>query len=231
MYKKLMALLLLFSASVIPADLAWAQIVCLISPPINNGTILASQSQQNEAFQIKAQLDELRSSNQNEREKARKAILEFSTKSADARLYIIKALIRIAKVPNGNAELMKSNERFWEWKESVDILGIMKATEAIDVLMECLDCNNTAPGLAPEWYPATKAIIKIGTDAIPKLTEAMRHKSPSVRFMAAQALFAIGGDRSKDALEKALLIEKDGRIAFMIKAMLRDWGNSGKNIT
>ncbi len=71
-------------------------------------------------------------------------------------------------------------------------------------------------------------VIKIGEEAIPKLAVALKQKPARLRFMAAQALYSIGGEGAKKALEKASLTESNKRLADVIKSFLRNWNESGK---
>ena len=77
-------------------------------------------------------------------------------------------------------------------------------------------------------YPATKAIVKFGAQAVPKLAMALREKPPDTRTMAAVALHAIGGEKAKLILEETLKTEKDEGVATRIRNVLIGWTSSGR---
>jgi hypothetical protein len=127
--------------------------------------------QQSEPSQVDSLIQSLRSDDINEREDAKKLILDLSAKSPEVRQKVIGALLGIVRSSNDRAQLAKCPECPREWKGAVDILGALQATEAIDALLEGLDRDDGVSGLGPSRYPATLAIIKIGQPAIPKLSE------------------------------------------------------------
>ncbi|MGH9971925.1 MAG: HEAT repeat domain-containing protein [Pyrinomonadaceae bacterium] len=184
------------------------------------------QDKQQGAALVDSWIQKLHSADGNERQAAKSAILSLANESAQSRQYAVKELIRIAKVPNGCIEVLTSNERFSEWDAATDILGTLKAPEAIAALTETLDCSK-ATSLSLDSYPAAKAIAKIGREAVPQLAAALDHKPVRVRFVAAQALYRIGGEEAKAALIKAQGKETDKVVANMIKDMLRDWSSRG----
>lgn len=198
----------------------------LLSCSSAGSTQPTAQDRQMESAQMDMWIRKLRSHDMSERHEAKNEILTSSNKSVDSRKYAIKELLKLAKLQSGCIEVLTSNERFFEWEIAVDILGTLKAAEAIDVLIENLDCSK-ATTLSPTAYPATKAIMRIGSEAVPKLSEALTRKPVRVRFMAVQALYGIGGDEAKAALSKRAETETDEVVARMIKDALQDWENSG----
>jgi HEAT repeat protein len=182
------------------------------------------QQDQNADEQVSKWVRDLGSNNSNERSAAKEALLNLSTRSAATRDVVIKQLLKIIKLPDKGAEFVKSPARYSEWREAVDVLGLMRATEAIDDLVDCLDCNNGVAGLAVDRFPATVSIIKIGGAAIPKLSEAIQDRRPFTRHLAAMALSQIGGDKAKSELEKASAKEKDRDVSFTMRNLLKNWG-------
>jgi HEAT repeat protein len=183
---------------------------------------------QADSVQVDTRIRNLKSDDKDEREIAKKEIIELSEKSPAYRQHVIKALMEIVTLSGGREELIRNPTRFLVWKESVDILGTIKATEAIDLLVDCLDCNSGASGLGPGRYPATVSVIKIGEEAVPKLAAALEGQSAGLRYMAVQALYSIGGDSARKALEKASLRERNKQLAYVIKSCLQDWSGAGK---
>jgi HEAT repeat protein len=229
--KHLTFLVMLFIASLISYI---GLSVAYNSPPSVNKTPLpVVQNKPDESSQMETWLHDLQSEDTNKREKAKKSILALAGESDEKRQYVIKELLKIVSSPDGatakSVQFMKHPELYLEWTEVTDILGTMKATEAIDALVQCLDCNDGNFGLSPYRFPATAAIIKIGEEAIPGLATALKQKSVMTRFMAAQALYGIGGDRAKETLVEALRTEKDRQTASAFKFLLRDWNNAVKS--
>jgi hypothetical protein len=131
--------------------------------------------------------------------------------------------------PQGGFMLaMKSPGRYAQWREATDILGTIKATEAMDSLIDNMAFNDGRTSYGIGHYPATQAIVKFGPQAIPKLEEALRRKSPDIRTMAVQALHAIGGDKARSILEATLKTEKDEVVATTLRNTLIGWTSSGK---
>ena len=224
MNKKTVAALVLSSCVILTTCV---ERIAVRNTSTNKNAFTPATEQQDAYSQLKAEIGKLRSEDKSERERAKSEILAFSNKSVEDRRHVIRELIKLAVVPNGDAEFLRSHERFLAWSEAADILGTMKATEAISVLISCLDCSNGRFNLGLGIYPAALAIIKIGDEAVPQLAEALEQKS-LVQFVAAKALYAIGGDKAKEVLKKALRKERDKQFAAILRNTLRNWDNSGK---
>jgi HEAT repeat protein len=101
------------------------------------------------------------------------------------------------------------------------LLGQVKAVEALDVLIACINCNDGMHGLSAYRFPAFRALIMIGPEAVPKLVKALSDSAASTRGRAASALGEIGGADAKKALEQALISERDEDVVRSIKIALR----------
>jgi hypothetical protein len=190
--------------------------------------LVATRDNGDECAEIGPLIRKLRSDNQRRRKTANKAILRFSSKSASCRQCVIKRMLKIASRPTADPArwvklFFQYRHRFYEWREATDILGSMKAMEALDTLIACLECNHGTIGLGVGYFPASQAVVKFGEDAIPKIAEALKQKPRETRYYAAEVLYAIGGDRARDALQKALAAETDRMLADDMKNMLRTW--------
>jgi len=199
------------------------------SVPTDITALSPYQDKHDEASEMDSLIRALRFDEKHKRDTAKREILAISNKSQTARNYVIKELLKIASVQNGRAELVSSSGRYYEWSEAVDILGTIKVPEALDVLIECLDCNDGAFGFSPNYFPAAVATIKIGEQSIPKLGQALGKDRRGIRYVAAQALYAIGGDKAKETLEKAMRKETDQDMASAMRDMLNNWDNSNKH--
>jgi hypothetical protein len=197
--------------------------------PGNVATLTSAQVKEKNGPQLDQVVRDLRSDKESERANAKKALLTLANKSAANRESVIKELVRIIKSPRRSEEFVKDPTLYLEWREVTDLLGSIRAVEAIDDLVECLDCNNGVFGLSPDLFPATRAVIRIGQEAIPRLSQVFEHRPPLTRYLAAIALSQIGGDMAKIALEKAMRIEKDKDVASTIKNLLQNWNRLSRD--
>jgi len=194
----------------------------------NVSALIFSQGNQDNDLQLDKLLHDLRLGNESERVAARTTLLDLSHKSSATRESLIKELLKTVKVPIKSVEFMRDPARYLEWKETTTLLGLLRAVEAIDALIECLDCNNGVFRLSADVFPATKAIIEIGDKSIPKLSQVIKRGSQLKRYLAVVALSQIGGDEAKAVLERAQQIEKDKEMALTISRLLANWTNSNK---
>ncbi len=123
---------------------------------------------------------------------------------------------------------MRNPDLYKQWRPVVELLGTIRAVEAIDYLIECLDCNTGLFSLSPDTFPATRAIIRIGDQAIPALSRAIEDRTPLERYLAAVALTEIGGEKARAIVEKAARREKDKELAIDFRNLLKNLNNSNK---
>jgi len=173
-------------------------------------------------------IGKLRSADQRKRERAKRLIVIFAGRSSSARECVIDRTVKIVSEVSTSADrgvelFWKSPSRFEEWSGATDILGTLKAPQAIDPLIDCLDCNDGRFGLGIGRFPATKAIIRFGSQAVPKLEAALQQKPPGIRIMIVQALHAIGGEKAKLILLEALKSETDKSVVDTIRNVLLSW--------
>lgn len=161
---------------------------------------------------------ELQSDDEVERTRAKKG-LRFLARESRPR--VIHELVKLVQ---GSERKLRTTSRahYDAWSFAAELLGKLKATEAVDVLIACIDCNNGMGGLSAHRFPAFRALIMIGSEAIPKLTEALSNTRPSTRSRAALALGEIGGSDAKKALEHALLSERHEDVVKSIQIALRN---------
>ena len=155
-----------------------------------------------------------------ERGQAKKGLRSLARESAQLRQEVIQGSIKLVQASELSLRL-SSSAHYDAWRFAAELLGELKATEALDVLIACIDCNNGLSGLSFDRFPALKAIIMIGPAAVPKLTDALRDTRPATRSYAAFALGEIGGPDTKKALENALLSERDKDVVISIQIALR----------
>jgi len=162
----------------------------------------------------------LQSDREAERAQAKKGLRSMARASAQSRQQVIRELVKL--VAGSEPVLRASSTAHYDaWSFAAELLGQVKAVEALDVLIACINCNNGLHGLSSYRYPAFRALIMIGPEAVPKLIEALSKSDASTRSRAAAALGEIGGADAKKALEQALNSERDEDVIRRIKIALR----------
>lgn len=186
-----------------------------------------------ETYQIKDELKKIifllgkfHSEKKEEQEKAQKEIIELSVQSNSFRRLAIEEMLKIVESQNTSI-IQCENNCYQAWRLSVETLGTMNATEAIDPLVKRLEYNNGAFGLSLSWFPAAKSIVRIGTPAIPKLTEIFSEEENNEvrRDLAVHSLYEIGGDEAKISLQNILKKEINEERKEEIYRLLANWSD------
>jgi len=144
-------------------------------------------------------------------------LLEIANESTESRAIVIKALIKVVDNPKTKKRFMISHQ----WLTAIDVLGRLRATEAIDVLTKNIDETDQRLTVVYVFHgPAVVALAQIGEPAVPRLVKALSRKKAAVRREAAYTLGLIGSSDAERALEKALKKEKNKDVIHFIKAAL-----------
>jgi len=195
----------------------------------NVGRVTRYQEKEPQNPSLDRLLQDLRFGNKSERSAAKAILVEQSNKSVTARATLIKALLPSIKGPNRSVEFMRNPDLYKQWRPVVELLGTIRAVEAIDDLIECLDCNTGLFSLSPDTFPATRAIIRIGDQAIPALSRTIEEDRIKLKiYLAAVALSQIGGEKALAILERAARREKDKELAIDFRNLLKNLNNSNK---
>jgi hypothetical protein len=195
----------------------------------NVGRVTRYQEKEPQNPSLDRLLQDLRFGNKSERSAAKVILIEQSNKSVTARATLIKALLPSIKGPNRSVEFMRNPDLYKQWRPVVELLGTIRAVEAIDDLIECLDCNTGLFSLSPDTFPATRAIIRIGDQAIPALSRTIEEDRIKLKiYLAAVALSQIGGEKALAILERAARREKDKELAIDFRNLLKNLNNSNK---
>lgn len=205
------------------------QNIACISAPANGRFDHSTASQKSGETCAEVQKLEagIRSADVDERGRAKSAIVTLAHSSESARRCVVEAFLKVlATGSTSKRDFFTSPERYRLWEASANILGEVKAAEAIEDLVNCLDCNNGRFGLTSGVFPASKALINIGERAVPHLAEPLQRGEPMTKYVAALTLREIGGREAKATLEEGLRKEKDEKIAATIRYMLTNWGAS-----
>jgi hypothetical protein len=149
-------------------------------------------------------------------------LLDIAGQSEDARAEVVKALIDLLRsCASGGVSGGELGADYSLWVAACDALGELKATEAIDLLVEHLvDGRGMESILMP--YPVPPALVKVGAEVIPKLTEAALKPAASARYRgwAVVVLGEIGGRRAMKALSRMQRTETDPDVLGSINKLL-----------
>jgi len=181
-----------------------------MTPPYSTGI-----STQVAEVMVKEAVGKLYSNASTDREEGKQALLSAARESTETRDQIVKALVEVLENPQA-----QPTKNFAAWRAAAELVGELKATSAIDILVAHLDDNDGVVGLSLSPFPAVQAIIRIGEPAVPELVRALSSARSAVRLNAARALGEIGGSLSHEALQRRLQTEMDPEVRFYILAAL-----------
>lgn len=158
------------------------------------------------------------------REINRKKVVNLAKDSGSNRKKIIDLILLSLDIPNIKNGLVSPQLNYEGWTFALNILGEIKASEALPALIKCLSCNNGLGGLSINRYPVTYAVSMIGDESIPFLKNVLQesNKDNTTRMCAILALGSIKNENSKKALEESLLTEKNESFRKIIKNLLSD---------
>jgi hypothetical protein len=149
-------------------------------------------------------------------------LLDIAGQSEDARAEVVKAVIDLLRsCDSGGVSVGELGRDYSLWVAACDALGELKATEAIDLLLDHLvDGRGMESVLMP--YPVPPALVKVGPEVIPKLTEAALKPNASTQYRgcAVVVLGEIGGRRAMKALSRMERTETDPYVLGNINKLL-----------
>jgi hypothetical protein len=159
---------------------------------------------------------------------ARNTLLSYAHQSSHCRKEVVRALIEGMDRPNLDFERQLSN--YYLWREGSQLLGELKATEALDLLISHLDMTNGFHSASMVFQPAIQGVRQMGQAAIPKLVIALRQDPKArLRLAAAYCLTDIGGKSAMDALRQARDGETNQCVANFIRISLNTFSYKSKN--
>jgi len=113
-------------------------------------------------------------------------------------------------------------DRFNIWRAGADVLGDLKAIEALDFLVAHLDFSRGMFSTTMSQQPALHAVQEIGEGAIPKLSDVLRqHPDWRMRMYAVYCISGIGGPAAERTLKEALPSESDACVEPFIQASIK----------
>jgi|ERR1700730_820283 len=172
--------------------------------------------------QLPKALRDLASGKPSRVDRARAAFLEKSKPSTSCRTEVITVLMMAMDKPD--LDFNRDTSSYYLWLYGADILGELQATEALDLLVSHLNLHS-AISLSMNDTPAILGVIKMGSIAIPKLSEVLTN--PKLRYAAIYAIASIGGSSAITALKAALVRETDECTKRLITVTLDSFDENG----
>jgi len=146
------------------------------------------------------------------------------SKSCRARvLHVLTTALAQPAVPNA---LGNDPQRYALWKHGAALLVEVRATEALDLLIENLAVTD---GLSTSLshYPSVGALIDLGEVAIPKLQVVLaKDQNRYRRQFAVFCIASIGGDSAKDVLTGVMPGETNECVRNFIRTSLMAFQNN-----
>lgn len=177
---------------------------------------------------IEINLLQLSSGDHDQVQKAKTVLVNIAHKSNDCDGEVVRALMEAMDKPNLDFERQLSS--YYLWREGSQLLGELKAIEALDLLIEHLDATNGFHSASMVFQPAMIGVRTMGKAAVPKLALALKQNpKPSIRMAAAYCLADIGGDAAMDALAEALEHESNRCVSNFIRVSLNTFRYKSKN--
>jgi hypothetical protein len=181
-----------------------------------------------ESGAIRAALAGLSSREYAQVEQAKKTLLNYSKKSPACRNKVVRSLMEMMDKPD--LDLERDISSYIVWREGSRLLGELKATEALDLLISHLDLTNGFHSASMVFQPAVLGVRQMGEAAIPKLAVALRESpKPGVRKAAVYCLTAIGGATAMDVLKQAQASESNECVARYIEISLSTFSYKSKS--
>jgi len=154
------------------------------------------------------------------------SLVSIAKRSSDCRTQVIQALMTAMKQPGKDNGLGGvDSETYVLWNNGADVLGELRATEALDLLIANFGLTD---GLSSSLghYPALNPVITMGQLSVPKLQEVLSRNPESFRRkFAVFCLASIGGARVKNILANAQSGEADPCVQKLINVSLEAFAN------
>lgn len=122
----------------------------------------------------------------------------LAEQSPEGRTEVIQALIDVVKDSAAKREWPVARR----WIMAVDLLGTLRATEAVEILISNLDHTGENGIMSSVHYqPVARALERIGKAAVPGLIQALASEQDEVRLQAEQTLASIGKPATSSLLD------------------------------
>jgi|GEM_PF-1407135 len=170
-------------------------------------------------------LQKLSTGSQSEVNQTQELLLKKSSMSPKCREQIVSALIRAMDKPN--LDFQHDRASFYLWRFGSELLGDLKAVEALDLLISHLDLDDGEFHSSMVNQPALRGVIKMGSVAVPKLSAVLRQSSDrNIRLDAVYCISQIGGRSAMRVLKQALPSESDECVSRFILVTINAFKNN-----
>lgn len=140
--------------------------------------------------------------------RAKRLLLGNADRSPKCKKQVAAALMTAMDKPN--LDLVRDEPSFRLWFYGSDLLGDLKALEALDLLLSHSELND-GTSFPLNHHPALRGVIKMGPIALPRLGAELRHNpDPKSRRYAVFCIAQIGGASAKRMLKETEPFEPDG---------------------
>ena len=156
-------------------------------------------------------------------DQAQLLLVNYGKKSSECRKQVVKELISMM---SKHTETGSDAASYSAWLYGTEVMANLRPYEAIDFLISNLTLYD-GTGIGSAHIPATRAVIKIGPIAIPKLYSVLRNNPDRrKRLFAVYCIGFIGGRSALHALKNALPTESDPRINNFIRLTIDAFQNT-----
>jgi hypothetical protein len=146
--------------------------------------------------------------------------------SMTCRKQVITSVMSAMDQPN--IDLTGGTPQFFLWHYGTLLLGELKATEALDLLIANLD-RHDGSGFPFNHYPALGGVIDMGEIALPRLQTALKeNRDHFTRRLIVFCIALIGGRSAHQILTQALEGESDQCVVSCIKASITAFNNKSR---
>lgn len=167
-------------------------------------------------------LKQLSESN-DEVQRAHNTFIKAAGKSAGCKQQIVSLIMQAMDKPG--LDIRRNQGDYYLWREGSTLLGELKATEALDLLILHMGMSDGEWSVSMVHQPALGGIIEMGPIAIPKLRVVLGSQDPAMRHNAVYCIAQIGGPAAVRVLKQALPSESDKCIQRFIQASLKSLDN------
>lgn len=159
----------------------------------------------------------------NEAQRAHTTFLKAAGKSARCKEQIVSSIMQAMDKPG--LDIRRNQGDYFLWHEGSTLLGELKATEALDLLIAHMGMSDGEWSVSMVHQPALGGIIEMGPIAIPKLRVVLGSQDPAARHDAVYCIAQIGGPSASQVLKQALPSESDKCIKRFIRASIKSLDN------
>lgn len=149
---------------------------------------------------------------------AQRLLRQSAKRSSTCRRRVIAAVMTAMDKPGLDIRRNQADADLWQ--EGADLLGDLKATQALDLLLSHITMTDGQWSTTMRHQPALSGIVRMGPLAIPKLKRLLRNGDSEPGIMSVYCLYQIGGGAARRILQQALPKESDRCVRrFMVVSL------------